>query len=84
MGFSICGFIIFFFSPLSIGFFALLKKYFPEYEVGYLAGGMTAKEKREIKKQIKDGEIVLNTQLCRYCAAYDVEKQEYVFYSFYE
>ena len=35
-------------------------------------------------QSIKDGEIVLNTQLCRYCAAYDAEKQEYVFYSFYE
>ncbi len=35
-------------------------------------------------QSIKDGEIVLNTQLCRYCAAYDAEKQKYVFYSFYE
>ena len=35
-------------------------------------------------QSIKDGEIVLNTQLCNYCAAYDAEKQEYVFYSFYE
>ena len=33
--------------------YALLKKYFPEYEVGYLAGGMTAKEKREMKALLK-------------------------------
>ncbi len=37
--------------------YALLKKYFPEYEVGYLAGGMTAKEKREMKARLKKGEI---------------------------
>lgn len=37
--------------------YALLKKYFPEYEVGYLAGGMTAKEKREMKARLKNGEI---------------------------
>ena len=35
----------------------VLQKYFPDYKVGYLAGGMTAKEKREIKKSLKDGEI---------------------------
>ena len=35
----------------------LLKKYFPEYRVGYLAGGMTAKEKRLMKEQAKNGEI---------------------------
>lgn len=34
-----------------------LLKYFPEYRVGYLAGGMTAKEKREIKLKLKNGEI---------------------------
>ena len=27
----------------------LLQKFFPDYTVGYLAGGMTAKEKREMK-----------------------------------
>ncbi len=37
--------------------YALLKKYFPDYTVGYLAGGMTAKEKREIKTRLKNGEI---------------------------
>ncbi len=37
--------------------YALLKRYFPEYEVGYLAGGMTAKEKREMKARLKNGEI---------------------------
>ncbi|MBQ2702088.1 MAG: ATP-dependent DNA helicase RecG [Clostridia bacterium] len=35
----------------------VLKKYFPEKEVGYLAGGMTAKEKRELKARLKNGEI---------------------------
>lgn len=35
----------------------VLKKYFPEYRIGYLAGGMTAKEKREIKTRLKNGEI---------------------------
>ena len=37
--------------------YALLKKYFPDYEVGYLAGGMTAKEKRETKARLQRGEI---------------------------
>ena len=37
--------------------YAVLKKYFPEYRVGYLAGGMTAKEKREMKTRLKNGEI---------------------------
>ncbi len=37
--------------------YELLKKYFPEYRVGYLAGGMTAKEKREIKTLLKNGEM---------------------------
>ncbi len=37
--------------------YVVLKKYFPEYEVGYLAGGMTAKEKREMKARLKNGEI---------------------------
>ena len=35
----------------------VLQKYFPEYKVGYLAGGMTAKEKREMKAALKNGEI---------------------------
>ena len=35
----------------------VLKKYFPEYNVGYLAGGMTAKEKREMKTRLRNGEI---------------------------
>ncbi len=37
--------------------YAVLQKYFPEYRVGYLAGGMTAKEKREMKTALKNGEI---------------------------
>ncbi len=37
--------------------FSVLKRYFPEYRVGYLAGGMTAKEKRELKARLKAGEI---------------------------
>lgn len=37
--------------------YALLQKYFPDYEVGYLAGGMTAKEKREMKAKLANGEI---------------------------
>lgn len=37
--------------------YALLQKYFPEYRVGYLAGAMTAKEKREMKARLKNGEI---------------------------
>lgn len=37
--------------------YEILKKYFPDYKVGYLAGGMTAKEKRELKAQLKNGEI---------------------------
>ena len=37
--------------------YAILQKYFPEYKVGYLAGGMTAKEKREMKALIKRGEV---------------------------
>lgn len=36
---------------------ALLCRYFPEYRVGYLAGGMTAKEKRELKAKLAAGEI---------------------------
>lgn len=35
----------------------VLKKYFPEYRVGYLAGSVTAKEKREMKTRLKNGEI---------------------------
>ncbi|MBE5747435.1 MAG: ATP-dependent DNA helicase RecG [Clostridiales bacterium] len=35
----------------------VLQKYFPDYRVGYLAGGMTAKEKRELKTALKNGEI---------------------------
>ena len=37
--------------------YKLLQKFFPEYSVGYLAGGMTAKEKREMKARLKAGEI---------------------------
>ncbi len=37
--------------------YAVLQRYFPEYTVGYLAGGMTAKEKREMKARLERGEI---------------------------
>ena len=37
--------------------YAVLQKYFPDYRVGYLAGGMMAKEKREMKAALKRGEI---------------------------
>ena len=37
--------------------YALLQKYFPDYRVGYLAGGMTVKEKREMKEALARGEI---------------------------
>ncbi|MBQ8885540.1 MAG: ATP-dependent DNA helicase RecG [Clostridia bacterium] len=37
--------------------YALIEKYFPDYRVGYLAGGMTAKEKRELKARLARGEI---------------------------
>lgn len=37
--------------------YELIKKYFPDYRIAYLAGGMTAKEKRETKAKIKSGEI---------------------------
>ena len=37
--------------------YEVLKKYFPEYRVGYLAGGMTAKEKKELKARLKNGDI---------------------------
>ena len=34
-----------------------LKKYFPEYKVGYLSGALTAKEKREVKTALQKGEL---------------------------
>lgn len=37
--------------------YRVLQKYFPDYRVGYLAGGMTAKEKREMKGALQRGEI---------------------------
>ncbi len=37
--------------------YKLLQKYFPDYTVGYLAGGMTAKEKREMKARAQRGDI---------------------------
>ena len=37
--------------------YKLLQKYFPEYKIGYLAGGMSAKEKREMKMRLQSGEI---------------------------
>lgn len=35
----------------------VLTRFFPDYRVGYLAGGMTAKEKREMKQRLQNGEI---------------------------
>ena len=37
--------------------YKLLQKFFPEYTVGYLAGGMTAKEKKKMKARLKNGEV---------------------------
>ncbi len=37
--------------------YEILKRYFPDYKVGYLAGGMTVKEKRELKARLVNGEI---------------------------
>lgn len=37
--------------------YALLQKIFPEYRVGYLAGGCGAREKRELKSALEAGEI---------------------------
>ncbi len=37
--------------------YALLQKAFPDYNVGYLAGGCTAAEKRKIKSQIQTGVV---------------------------
>lgn len=37
--------------------YKLLQKYFPDYNVGYLAGGMSAKEKRLMKEAARDGKI---------------------------
>ncbi|MBE7068654.1 MAG: ATP-dependent DNA helicase RecG [Clostridiales bacterium] len=37
--------------------YEVLKKRFPERRVAYLAGGMTAKEKREVKAKLSRGEI---------------------------
>ncbi|MBO5782713.1 MAG: DEAD/DEAH box helicase, partial [Clostridia bacterium] len=34
-----------------------LLKYFPDYKVGYLSGALTAKEKRDVKTALKNGEI---------------------------
>ncbi|MBO4939782.1 MAG: ATP-dependent DNA helicase RecG [Clostridia bacterium] len=54
------GFMAAYLSPtevLAVQNYALLQKYFPDYKVGYLAGGMTAKEKRELKAALARGEI---------------------------
>ncbi len=37
--------------------YQILKKYFPEYRVGYLAGAMSAKEKRLMKEALQKGEV---------------------------
>ena len=37
--------------------YAALKKYFPDYRVGYLSGAMAAKEKRELKDALRCGEV---------------------------
>ncbi len=37
--------------------YALLQKFFPDYRVGYLAGGLTAKQKKEMKLRLQNGEF---------------------------
>lgn len=37
--------------------YSLLQKYFPDYKVAYLAGSMTAKEKKETKEKLHSGEV---------------------------
>ncbi len=37
--------------------YALLQKYFPEYKIGYLAGSLTAKQKKEMKLRLQQGEL---------------------------
>ncbi len=37
--------------------YRILQKYFPDYRIGYLAGAMTAKEKRLMKEAVKAGEV---------------------------
>ncbi len=37
--------------------YKIMQKYFPDYTVAYLAGGMTAKQKREAKEKIARGEV---------------------------
>lgn len=39
--------------------YALCKKYFPQFKVAFLAGSLTAKEKNEIKRNLKNGDIDL-------------------------
>ena len=37
--------------------YRILQKYFPDYRIGYLAGAMSAKEKRLMKEAVKAGEV---------------------------
>ncbi len=37
--------------------YALLQKFFPEFKVGYLAGSLTAKQKKEMKLRLQNGEL---------------------------
>ena len=37
--------------------YRILQKYFPDYRIGYLAGAMSAKEKRLMKEALKAGEV---------------------------
>ena len=39
--------------------YVLCKKYFPQFKVAFLAGSLTAKEKNEIKRNLKNGDIDL-------------------------
>ncbi len=55
--------------------FSLLKKIFPEYRIEYLAGGRTAKEKREIKARLAAGEIDV------LCGTHAVLQEDVVFSS---
>ncbi len=36
-----------------------MKKYLPEYEIVYLSGSLSAKEKKEVKKKLKDGSALI-------------------------
>ncbi len=51
----------------------ILQTYFPEYEIAFLSGSMTAKERREVKEGIKSGKIRA------VCGTHAVLQQDVVF-----